>query len=182
MRLTLLLAVLMSAVVSAVSQVSLMTPLNPDSIKEWHFHVYFKCSNVNSTHQAQQLRDQLLQAVRAGEFMAVFPGITADLVPRPVLDKVPRFNTAPIGPHISGSYEVWVPVESLARALSWFTLNRGDLSILIHPLTRWEVEDHTSRSMWLGQPYPLDLTPLSQDLGSTPLQYPELHLGYSAHQ
>jgi len=43
--------------------------------------------------------------------------------------------------------------------------NHGNLSILLHALTRWEVEDHTSRAMFLGPKVPLDLSALKEDLG-----------------
>ena len=57
---------------------------------------------------------------------------------------------------------------------------RGELTILVHPLTRYSVEDHAARSMWLGPPMKLDFTALSMDDEETPFQYPELKLGYSA--
>ena len=57
-------------------------------------------------------------------------------------------------------------------------LNRGSLSVLLHPLARTEVEDHTIHKMWLGEPFPLDLTNMSSEGGDDP-QYPELELGYS---
>jgi len=43
--------------------------------------------------------------------------------------------------------------------------NRGNLSILLHPLTRWEIIDHTDRAMFLGKSLPLDLSDLVYDLG-----------------
>lgn len=55
-------------------------------------------------------------------------------------------------------------------------LNHGNLSILVHPLTRYEVLDHTDRSMFLGARLPLDISVLQQDLGDDvdlclPLQF-----------
>ena len=63
--------------------------------------------------------------------------------------------------------------------LSFTMLNRGALSVLIHPLGRTEVEDHTKHSMWLGTPFPLELANLNATGGDDP-QYAELKLGYSA--
>ena len=63
--------------------------------------------------------------------------------------------------------------------LSFSLLNRGQLSILVHPLGRNEVEDHSTHAMWLGQPFPLDLSILDPK-GGDPPQFPELKLGYSA--
>ena len=37
-----------------------------------------------------------------------------------------------------------MPFEYFASALSWFTLHRGSLDILVHPLTRHEVRHFVS--------------------------------------
>lgn len=42
--------------------------------------------------------------------------------------------------------------------------NHGNLSVLLHPLTRYEVLDHTHRAMFLGKVVPLDVSVLSEDL------------------
>ena len=57
--------------------------------------------------------------------------------------------------------------------------NRGSLSVLVHPLGRTEVRDHTTDAMWLGPSFRLDLSTLNPDGGDDP-QYPELGLGYSS--
>ncbi len=54
---------------------------------------------------------------------------------------------------------------------------RGELSILVHPLTEHAIEDHTGRAMWLGPSYRPNLNVLT---GSDDPQYPELGLGYNA--
>jgi len=59
-------------------------------------------------------------------------------------------------------------------------MNRGELSILVHPLTREERSDHESRAAWLGPPFPLDLDALPPRSEDIPLQYPSLRLGYSS--
>lgn len=75
---------------------------------------------------------------------------------------------------------MWCPKEHFSRVYSWFTLHHGVHSILIHPLTKYEVLDHSDRSAWMGKPVPLDLTKIPEHLDKTPFQYPELGLGYSA--
>ncbi|KAH9483587.1 DOPA 4,5-dioxygenase [Psilocybe cubensis] len=92
-----------------------------------------------------------------------------------------RVNTAPIGPHPVGSYEIWVPQETFSAVFSYLCMNRGNLSILVHPLTREQsAEDHDTRVAWIGPSYPLDLTALPLRSEEIPLQYPSLRLGYSA--
>jgi DOPA 4,5-dioxygenase len=165
-------------------------PISPASvlfddpeIKEWHFHVYWFQTNKASFAEAMALHDKLLKEVARGTFVVIFHGVTAEMVPGLNVSNIPHINTHPIGPHPCGSFEVWTPKEYFAQAMSWFMRNRGELSILLHPLSRHEVEDHTGRSMWLGPPFRLDLTVLTEDLGHVPLEYPELGLGYSAkHQ
>ncbi|THU91423.1 hypothetical protein K435DRAFT_727291 [Dendrothele bispora CBS 962.96] len=136
-----------------------------NEVKEWHFHIYFHQKNADEHHAALELRDAVLRLRREGAFVAV-----------PLF----RVNTEPVGPHPIGSYEIWVPTETFASVFSYLCLNRGDLSILIHPLTREEVRDHELRCAWLGPSYPLDLSCLPLRREELPLQYPSLKLGYSS--
>ncbi|KAI0806801.1 DOPA-like domain-containing protein [Fomes fomentarius] len=137
-------------------------------IKEWHFHIYFHQRNADEHHAALELRDAVLRLRRDGAFVAV-----------PLF----RVNTDPIGPHPVGSYEIWVPAESFGSVFSYLSLNRGNLSILVHPLTREQVypfRDHEIRNAWLGPSFPLDLSTLPIKSEDIPLQYASLKLGYSS--
>ncbi|POM79019.1 DOPA 4,5-dioxygenase [Phytophthora palmivora] len=157
--------------------------IDQSTIKEWHFHTCFYANNERSKKEAQMLRDALVDQVMADpkHFIAVCNGITSKELPG-LSGKPPPFNLGPVGPHLSGSFETWVPAESFARVLSWFTIHRGSLSILVHPLTRYEREDHTTHAMWLGTPWVVDLDVLREDLITPPLQYPELGYGYSGDE
>lgn len=149
------------------------------AVKEWHFHTYWLAQNERSTAAAQALRDALVAQVAADPtFVAVCNGVSRAQLPA-LEGSPPPMNRAPVGPHLSGSFETWAPIESFARVYSWFTLHRGDLSILVHPLTRYERDDHTVHASWLGQPWVLDLDRLRHDLVEPPAQYPELGLGYN---
>lgn len=70
-------------------------------------------------------------------------------------------NFGPRGPRVIGSYETCCNASSINVAQSFFMQNHGNLSILLHPLTRYEVLDHTTRAMWLGKDMPLDVSALS---------------------
>ncbi|KAH7479343.1 hypothetical protein PRNP1_008857 [Phytophthora ramorum] len=155
--------------------------IDQSSIKEWHFHTCYYANNQRSKKEAQALRGALVEMVAADpkNFIAVCNGVTGKELPG-LEGKPPPFNLGPVGPHLSGSFETWAPAESFAQVLSWFTLHRGSLSILVHPLTRYEREDHTTHAMWLGTPWVVDLDVLREDLVTPPLQYPELGYGYSA--
>jgi len=166
---------------------SLNIPIDPKfvtfedpEIKEWHFHVYWHQRYEPAFKEAMKLRDLLLDAVGRREFIVVFPGITDKIIPGVNESAIPFVNTQPIGPHPCGSFEVWAPKEYFPQALSFFTINRGELTILLHPLTRHDVEDHTGRAVWLGPPFPLDLHVLPVEVeGPCLSQYPELGLGYA---
>ena len=149
-------------------------------IKEWHFHVYWFQHRKESRDAAMRIRSELLEAVRSKKFIVVFPGIDNTILPRVNTSNIPVVNDEPKGPHPVGSFEVWTPKESIAEAMSFFMLRRGDLSILFHPLTPNPVEDHTGRVMWLGPPFRLDLTVLCEHCPEDSPQYKELKLGYSA--
>ena len=89
-------------------------------------------------------------------------------------------NQQAIGPHPIGSFEVWVPIESFSVIYGWFLLNREDLSVMIHPLTRYELLDHTIHSTWMGTPMKLRLDVLAQELKEISSQYPNLRMGYAS--
>ncbi|KAF5318125.1 hypothetical protein D9619_012197 [Psilocybe cf. subviscida] len=153
-------------------------------IKEWHFHIYFHQTNQAEHQAALRLRDAVLRLRRDGAFVAV---------------PLYRVNTAPIGPHPVGSYEIWVPSECFSSVYSYLLLNRNNLSILVHPLTKEPRKsvhflstnffalttystsrDHDIRATWMGNPYPLDLSTLPNRADELPVQYTSLKLGYTA--
>ncbi|PBK73498.1 hypothetical protein ARMSODRAFT_636820 [Armillaria solidipes] len=136
-----------------------------NEIKEYHFHIYFHQTNATEHYFALELRDAVLRLCRDGAFVAV-----------PLF----RVNTEANGPHPVGSYGIWVPVESSASVFSFIVKNHGKLSVLIHPLTIDEREDHEKRTAWIGPPFPLDLSWVVEKMDSVPLQYPTLKMGYSS--
>ena len=100
-------------------------------------------------------RDAIINEVAAGNMTVVCNGVTSDILPGLDDSQVPHFHTSPIGPHPVGSFEVWVPIEFLPQFMSFAMYNRGDLTVLMHPLGKTEIKDHSTDAMWLGQSYPL---------------------------
>ncbi|KAF9344727.1 hypothetical protein BGX26_003990 [Mortierella sp. AD094] len=141
-------------------------------VKEFHFHVYFFQAKPAALEAARQFRAQILELVSLGYFRVQCSKTRTGH----------EINEVPRGPHTLGSFEVWCPREDFARCYSWFALNHGSFSVLVHTVTREEIKDHTTRAAWLGQPVPLDISILPEDLGRSPAQYPELGLGYSAKE
>jgi len=59
-------------------------------------------------------------------------------------------------------------------------MNHGELSILVHPLTKEERKDYELRNAWIGPSFPLDISALPVKSDVVPSQYPSLKLGYSS--
>ena len=77
-----------------------------------------------------------------------------------------RWHDVPVGPHDQAMYQVAFAVEEFARVVPWLMLNREGLSILVHPLTGDDYEDHATHSLWLGAPLPLRLDVLRENHAS----------------
>lgn len=135
-----------------------------NEIKEFHFHVYFMQNQSKSVQEAEALHKKIQDLVAAG-FFHVVPG---------------KIYYQPFKPHLVANFEIWVPKEHFARAYQWIVLNRGTLSVMIHPLTRLEIKDHTERAVWLGPSFPLDMSWLTEEFPAPEIQFPELKMGYSA--
>jgi len=103
-------------------------------IKDWHAHVYF---DQASREAAWALREKIEKAFEI---------------------EMGRFHEKPVGPHPRFSYQVHFRNDQLADIVSWLTLNRGDLTIFMHPNTGKDLEDHRDRAIWFGQQVPLKLS------------------------
>lgn len=81
--------------------------------------------------------------------------------------RIYRFWDRPIGPHPVAMFEVnlFTPAQ-FGAFISWLVINRGPLSVLVHPNTvnpetgthDEEEQDHTQRATWMGEKLPLDLS------------------------
>ncbi|MBE2241687.1 MAG: hypothetical protein IAE86_02960 [Burkholderiaceae bacterium] len=66
-------------------------------------------------------------------------------------------------PHPRGSFEVLFTREAFADHVSWLMFNRPfGLGILVHPLTRLQLLDHTRRALWIGPPLAIDCAILEE--------------------
>ena len=52
----------------------------------------------------------------------------------------------------------------------WMMQRKGEFSVLVHPNSGCEIEDHSWWAYWGGAPWPLDLTIFSYD---QPFPWPE---------
>jgi aromatic ring-cleaving dioxygenase len=108
--------------------------METSQIKDWHAHIYF---DPASRDAAWALRERIAAGFDIG---------------------MGRFHEKPVGPHPRFSYQVAFKNEQLAELISWLTLNRGDLTVFVHPNTGQDLEDHRDRAVWLGQQVPLVLS------------------------
>ncbi|CAF0965225.1 unnamed protein product [Rotaria sordida] len=68
-------------------------------------------------------------------------------------------NTTLIGgPFVSGEWSIFLPLGYYAVVTPWLLQNRGNLSMLLHPNSGYEYEDHSIWAMWAGEPWPLDMS------------------------
>jgi aromatic ring-cleaving dioxygenase len=68
-----------------------------------------------------------------------------------------RWHDKPVGPHPVSMYQVAFAVEEFPRLVPWLMLHREGLSVLVHPETGNEYDDHAEFAAWLGEPIPLKL-------------------------
>lgn len=109
----------------------------PPQIEDWHAHIYF---DPASRDDAWALRER---------------------IPKHFDIQMGRFHEKPVGPHPRFSFQVHFRNDQLAPLLSWLTLNRGDLTVFVHPNTGQGLEDHRDRAIWMGEQVPLVLSALT---------------------
>lgn len=108
-------------------------PIDTATIEGYHAHIYY---NPATRPTADRLREQI-----GGRFDVVLG----------------RWHDRPVGPHPTSMYQVAFPVAEFPRLVPWLMLNRSGLTVLVHPLSGDDYEDHATHPIWLGSPLPLKL-------------------------
>jgi aromatic ring-cleaving dioxygenase len=62
-----------------------------------------------------------------------------------------------MGPHPKAMYQLAFAPDQFAKLVPWLMLNRGALSILVHPCTGDDAADHDTNPLWLGDRLPIDI-------------------------
>ena len=107
-----------------------------DQIRGYHAHVYY---DQASKAAAGALRDKVARALQV---------------------ELGRWHDAPVGPHPCGSYQIAFAPELFASLVPWLALNRGDLTVFVHPNTGDAMADHSAHVIWLGESRALNLDAL----------------------
>ena|SRR5665213_2440739 len=103
---------------------------NANEIGGFHFHIYYS----NESRK------------KAEDIFKCFPNA--------------HWYDKPVGPHTQPMFLIEVALLRMEEVYKFMILNRNGLSVLIHPLTVNELEDHTTSAGWLGDKVPLDLDKL----------------------
>ena len=82
-----------------------------------------------------------------------------------------RWRDEPVGPHPQSMYQVKFEAGEFARIVPWLMLNRGGLSVLVHPNTGDDYQDHAFNALWLGDRLTLRLD-VFRKLGAKPTLQP----------
>jgi len=105
----------------------------------YHAHIYFDLTQMAT---ASKVRENIINDI---------PQLTykGQLIP------------VSIGPHTKPMFEIHIPNEVINYAITSIDSLREELSVLIHPVQKDELEAHTSKAQWLGARLPLKLEALS---------------------
>lgn len=71
--------------------------------------------------------------------------------------EIGRFHEKCVGPHTKWMFQVSFTNNDFASFINWLNDNRSDFSILIHPVTGNDLQDHTEYASWLGDNINLNL-------------------------
>ncbi len=102
-------------------------PRDVARIEDYHAHVYFDAA---SREAAWALREEI-----AAHF---------DI-------EMGRFHEKNVGPHPRWSYQVKFRPDRFDEIVPWLMLNRGDLTIFLHPNTADNLADHRDNPIWMGE-------------------------------
>jgi aromatic ring-cleaving dioxygenase len=102
-------------------------------IRDYHAHVYYDAA---SRRTAARLRNAIEKNFRV---------------------EMGRWREEPVGPHPRSMYQVKFRRGEFPKIVPWLMLNRGGLSILVHPNTGNAYQDHAINPLWLGKPLRLRL-------------------------
>jgi aromatic ring-cleaving dioxygenase len=106
---------------------------NTGVIRSWHAHIYYDAAT-------RPIAERLREAVGAGFDV-----------------QLGRWHDEPVGPHPISMYQVAFAAPEFPLLVPWLALNRGELTVLVHPQAENAYDDHTAHAMWLGAPLPLRL-------------------------
>lgn len=106
---------------------------------DFHAHIYYTAE----TRQHALILRALIQQV-FGDHLSVYS----------MVDRL-------VGPHLLPMFEVEFSESVYDALLDFLEMHRGDLPVLIHPLTDDQIANHGVLARWLGQELPINWSKLS---------------------
>jgi DOPA 4,5-dioxygenase len=108
---------------------------DPDDVTGWHAHIYYDPATTKG--DAARLRANI--EARFGDRVLVG-----------------HWHDEHVGPHLASMYQVAFRAPVFAEFVTWMTVNREGLDVLVHPLTDNAYNDHVIFGFWMGGKQPLD--------------------------
>ena len=142
----------------ASRNVSCVTP-QPAEVLSYHIHLVYWQTNPQQVTDAYKIRDSFIS-----KFKPYLGPDCHDLFHNTVncmLD--PDLGPGGGGPFCTANWSVFVLPNNLEPMMRWMVQHRGQFSVLVHPNSGCEVEDHSDWAFWSGQAYALDMTIFSHD-------------------
>ena len=113
--------------------------MTTNAIQSYHAHLYYE---IEQRPLAEKLRVEM-----------------ESLFPQAVYG---RWHDAPVGPHPSAMFQVAFATELFASLVPWLIVNRGPLTIFLHPETGYPRADHSKHAVWMGQQQAIKLDKLPE--------------------
>eukprot|EP01039_Chlorochromonas_danica_P000295 gene296-317_t len=137
----------------------------------YHIHVTYKLTNQKEIADVSAFRDEAIAyfAPYLGD-SPVCQGTDSDPSGRydngrlcAIYDH--DITNTTLGPFAVGEWSFFVPVHYLNALVPWFVSHRANFTLLVHPNTGCENEDHSIWARWVGPPWNMDMsifTPYTQ--------------------
>ena len=120
----------------------------------WHVHITFMLTNKGQIQRADELRDKVRK--HFGDHLGPDCKDRYDNTRFCLIYDHPINIT--LGPFPIGEWSLWVPNTYLGMVIPWMSQNRGEFSLLVHPNTGCEYEDHDKWAFWVGPKWNLDFS------------------------
>eukprot|EP01125_Pyxidicula_operculata_P016741 TRINITY_DN5790_c0_g1_i1.p1 TRINITY_DN5790_c0_g1~~TRINITY_DN5790_c0_g1_i1.p1 ORF type:complete len:178 (-),score=9.62 TRINITY_DN5790_c0_g1_i1:54-587(-) len=107
-----------------------------DMVYFFHAHLYFNHEIPSDVEAVKNFRELIIDTFKDNKHIEVH-----------------TFVPFVAGPHPCGSFEVLFTRDSFTTFVIWMQSHRPKecISILIHPISRFQLADHTYYSIWIGQ-------------------------------
>ncbi len=116
-----------------------MEPKDTARIKDWHIHVYFTPETRDTAALLRQWVEERF-TVRMG-----------------------RWHDALVGPHTQPMYQIAFMPDQFPTLVPFVMMNRMGLTVLLHPESGRQLDDHTLHATWMGEVLPLKTDVLPVD-------------------